>query len=506
MTQVAEHALLTGRAALAGDPGAEWPYALFLARRYREAVAQLDALVPGDPVADAVRDLVVAACLAQPPRHLADRLPDDRDSAALVRYLRAETAMTAGLVAEAERLATLALAAVPADRPWHVMSRLVRARSLAFLGRLPESRAEAEAAGRQARDQGWTPPALIADSVLTFVAAHLGDVPAVEAWTEGLRLRIPSATSYGEQMAYLLGALALSGAGRPTAAAELLFGSCGGRGVPDLPLFARAYAVDVMVEGAVATAQVAVAAEYVRLADGLDVTGQPMAAAALDRARARLAVVVGDAAVAAERAEQSGRRAEDVGGALYVVRARLLRAVAERESGDPVAAAEAARIASEVGPDDVRLWAERELAGLGAESRPVPGIGWDQLDERRQLVARLAAQGRRNREIAELMRVSVKTVERDVSEILRLMSATRRVDLVRVVPAAEPVAPGALLALTQRQSEVAERISLGLTNVEIADSLGLTVKSVEKHVSAIFDRLGVDSRTAVAALMRDQPV
>ncbi|GAA1737276.1 LuxR C-terminal-related transcriptional regulator [Aeromicrobium alkaliterrae] len=505
MTQVAEHALLTGVAPPGGVGGPVWPYALLLARRYREAVDQLDAPVPGGPVADAVRDLVGAACLARAPQHLEDALPEARDEACLVRYLRAETAMTAGLVAESERLAVAAIEVIPADQPWFVMARLVRARSLAFLGRLTESRAEAEAVAQLARSHGWAAPALVADSVSTFVAAHLGDVAAVESWAESLRLRVPTARSYGEQMAYLLGALALSAAGRPTAGAELLFGSCGGRGLPDLPLFARAYAVDVMVEGAIGTAQIAVAAEYVRLADGFDVSEHPMADAALDRARARLAVVVGDSVVAAEHAQQSGRRAEDVGGALYVIRARLLHAVAERESGDPAAAAEAARLASEVGPGDVTAWAERELEGLGTESRPVPGIGWDQLDERRQLVARLAAQGRRNREIAELMRVSVKTVERDVSEILRLMSATRRIDLVQIVPGGDTGARGLRLPLTQRQTEVASRVALGLTNAEIGDSLGLTVKAVEKHVSAIFERLGVESRTAIAAALREDP-
>lgn len=503
MTRTAARALLTGAADPAGAGGPEWPYVLFLARRYREAVALAVAPVSAEePVEDAVHDLVAAACLARAPQRLDGTLPSDPEGAGFVRYLRAETAMTAGLVAQSELLARAAVRATPVDSLWHLASRLVRARALAFLGRLAEARAEAAEVHREMLRRGWPATALVAEAVETFVAAHAGDVAQVELWTETLRVRLPTARTFAEQMAYVLGALALSAAGRPTAAAELLFTSCGGHGVPELPLFARAYAVDVMVEGALANAQVAVAADYVRLADTLDVSEHPMADAALHRARARLAVVAGDLDAASAQAQVSGERADDVGGALYVLRARLLRAVAEQGTGDAEAAAEAGRLASEAGPDEVTTWFERELASWGVAPRPVPGIGWDQLDGRRQLVARLAALGRRNREIAELLRISVKTVERDVSEILRLLAAPRRVDLARIVPVGDGPASGSRSSLTTRQAEVAALVADGLTNAEVADSLGLSVKAVEKHVTAIFDRLGVDSRTAVAAVMR----
>lgn len=503
MTRTAARALLTGATDPSGAGAPDWPYVLFLARRYREAVTLVEGGAPtGEPVADAVRDLVAAACLARAPQHLAGPLPANPGDAAFVRYLRAETAMTAGLVAESERLAVVAAGTTPPDGLWHLTSRLVRARALAFLGRLAEARHEAEAVRLEMLRRDWPATALVAEAVETFVAAHAGDVPRVELWTEALRVRVPTVRTFAEQMAHVLGALALSAAGRPTAAAELLFTSCGGHGVPELPRFARAYAIDVMVEGALANAQVAVAAEYVGLADTLHVSDHPMAEAALHRARARVAVVVGDLPAASAQAQASGERAGEVGGALYVLRARMLRAVAEQGSGDAEAAAETARLASEAGPDEVTAWFERELATTGATPRPVPGIGWDQLDGRRQLVARLAALGRRNREIAELMRVSVTTVERDVSEILRLLSAPRRVDLARIVPVGGGPAPAPRAALTVRQREVAVLVAEGLTNAEVADSLGLSVKAVEKHVSAIFDRLGVDSRTAVAAVVR----
>ncbi|HEX6221555.1 MAG TPA: AAA family ATPase [Acidimicrobiia bacterium] len=57
--------------------------------------------------------------------------------------------------------------------------------------------------------------------------------------------------------------------------------------------------------------------------------------------------------------------------------------------------------------------------------------------------------------------------------------------------------------LTNRQVEVLELISGGLSNAEIADRLFISKKTVEHHVSAIYSKLGVDSRTKAAAAFRD---
>jgi predicted ATPase/DNA-binding CsgD family transcriptional regulator len=52
--------------------------------------------------------------------------------------------------------------------------------------------------------------------------------------------------------------------------------------------------------------------------------------------------------------------------------------------------------------------------------------------------------------------------------------------------------------LTPRQLQVAGEVALGKTNVEIAESLNITVKTVETHISRIFSKLGFTSRTQVA--------
>ncbi|WP_062354157.1 AAA family ATPase [Herbidospora yilanensis] len=62
-------------------------------------------------------------------------------------------------------------------------------------------------------------------------------------------------------------------------------------------------------------------------------------------------------------------------------------------------------------------------------------------------------------------------------------------------------------ALTAQESTVAGLVVAGLTNKEIARRLTLSVKTVEYHLSNVFAKLGVSSRTAlVARLVRGQPL
>ncbi|XVQ85324.1 helix-turn-helix domain-containing protein [Microbispora siamensis] len=57
--------------------------------------------------------------------------------------------------------------------------------------------------------------------------------------------------------------------------------------------------------------------------------------------------------------------------------------------------------------------------------------------------------------------------------------------------------------LTLRQAEVLALLAEGLSNAEIAGRLSLSVKTVDHHVSAVLDKLGVANRgQAVAAAHR----
>lgn len=59
--------------------------------------------------------------------------------------------------------------------------------------------------------------------------------------------------------------------------------------------------------------------------------------------------------------------------------------------------------------------------------------------------------------------------------------------------------PGTLRRLTKRQQEVLELLSLGRSNKEIAQTLGLAEGTVKIHVSAILKALGVANRTEATA-------
>jgi DNA-binding NarL/FixJ family response regulator len=74
----------------------------------------------------------------------------------------------------------------------------------------------------------------------------------------------------------------------------------------------------------------------------------------------------------------------------------------------------------------------------------------------------------------------------------------RQLGISRSRASARPAKHGAE-ALSRREREVAELVAEGRTNKEIARSLFLSEKTVEKHVSGIFRKLGVGRRAAVGA-------
>ena len=56
------------------------------------------------------------------------------------------------------------------------------------------------------------------------------------------------------------------------------------------------------------------------------------------------------------------------------------------------------------------------------------------------------------------------------------------------------------LGLTSRESEVLSWLSKGKTNRDIAQILGLSPRTVDKHLEQIYAKLGVENRTAAAAV------
>ena len=56
-----------------------------------------------------------------------------------------------------------------------------------------------------------------------------------------------------------------------------------------------------------------------------------------------------------------------------------------------------------------------------------------------------------------------------------------------------------IAGLSKRELEVIELVANGNTNREIAAQLFLSVRTVDRHVSRIFDKLDVSSRAAAAS-------
>ena len=60
-------------------------------------------------------------------------------------------------------------------------------------------------------------------------------------------------------------------------------------------------------------------------------------------------------------------------------------------------------------------------------------------------------------------------------------------------------------ALTPREAEVLAWLAKGKTNRDIADILGMSPRTVNKHLEHIFEKLGVETRAAAAAIVSSSP-
>ena len=54
--------------------------------------------------------------------------------------------------------------------------------------------------------------------------------------------------------------------------------------------------------------------------------------------------------------------------------------------------------------------------------------------------------------------------------------------------------------LTPREAEVLSWLAKGKTNRDIADILGMSPRTVNKHLEHIFEKLGVETRSAATAI------
>lgn len=83
--------------------------------------------------------------------------------------------------------------------------------------------------------------------------------------------------------------------------------------------------------------------------------------------------------------------------------------------------------------------------------------------------------------------------ERRRNRLLRFMQEQRGIetDLARVFRMDRNTATALIAKLTPRERETVEGIAMGWTRVRIAERLGITVRTVEKHIEGAVTKLGM---------------
>lgn len=85
-------------------------------------------------------------------------------------------------------------------------------------------------------------------------------------------------------------------------------------------------------------------------------------------------------------------------------------------------------------------------------------------------------------------------------DMLQYLIGTSR----QLVTARSEAVSVALELLTPREREVAQQVSVGLSNKEIARKFDITERTVKAHLSASFERLGVKDRLQLALILNDK--
>ncbi|GII82268.1 DNA-binding response regulator [Sphaerisporangium siamense] len=175
-------------------------------------------------------------------------------------------------------------------------------------------------------------------------------------------------------------------------------------------------------------------------------------------------------------------------------------------AGTAADGAEAVRVCEEVAPDvvlmDVRMpvmdgiEATRRLAAAGDGGPRVLILTTFDLDEYVYDALRAGASGFLLKDVtAERLFDAVRVIA--AGEALLAPAVTRRLigEFARLRPGTGPSSPGALSALTPRETEVLRLVAEGLSNPEVAARLTVTEETVKTHVSRVLAKLGLRDRT-----------
>ncbi|MEO8092074.1 MAG: LuxR C-terminal-related transcriptional regulator [bacterium] len=200
----------------------------------------------------------------------------------------------------------------------------------------------------------------------------------------------------------------------------------------------------------------------------VDETTDPFHRAGLLPAFVEVMLDAGDPDAATDARRELERLAEAHGNVFLSATATHARGATDLAAGDARSALRSLRRSS-------ALWQELEAPYELGRGRELAGLACRALGDEETAELELGA----------------------AAEIFERLGATP--DLLRVDALRRPATTGTVHGLTPRESEVLRLVCSGKTNKEVAAELVLSERTVERHVSNIFVKLGVSSRSAATA-------
>jgi len=382
---------------------------------------------------------------------------------------------------------------------------VMRVRLLGFQGRITEALELGERALERTHDPRTE---LVVHATMCLVRGNAAQKSAVRAIADRLEKAQPAPTDHLATGCYLLVAFGLIATADVARAARFVLIGGGSSGLERLTVLDRALGFEMLVAAAAAEGDLTSAAAWRSRAEPL--LANDIARPTVQRLISRVELLAGNpeeaerwAELALERCRAEGRAVEAAETEIVLSRARI--SLAQRGKAS-VSLEAMATGALESGHIAARQSAARELRNIGRRLRPAAGSGFDGLSQRERDVALLVVEGFGNIAIASELHLSEHTVQVHVSRVLAAFGVASRFALAAKL--AEDLPDGADAAspppLTPRQNAVVDRIVQGFSNEQIGRDLGVSVKTVEKHVSEIFRRWNVASRIGVSRLARSR--
>ncbi len=411
----------------------------------------------------------------------------------------------------AERSGPLPESLFGGGHPYLTVMKVQRVRILAFHGRISAAGSLAKQAVETAEDPLCELFARAAAALVHGNAAERREAKSAIELVDSSDMKPVNAISRG---CYLLAAFGAVAIGEIPTATRLVLRADDNPALSRLTIIDRALSLELLVSEAVQAEDLDAAQAWLSRLTPL--AGHPIAASTVLRARSRVALLEGAqlegalregalssavefAQLAVDRALADGRNIERAEAEILLARARIALAEPGKAASN---LEELARISDENGHLSVIRSANRELRKIGRRLGPKVSSRLEGLSPREREVARLIATGMSNEQIAQELYLSPHTVRSHVSRVLHAFGVATRVGVVSSFEATELGLPSLPVpALTPRQFEVAELIATGSSNAQIAQELGIGLKTVERHVTDILKRWRIDSRSVIATIM-----